>query len=105
MTGTMLVYRDDGVRPHCEIALSGGDRVQLALDAAGLVIERLAGDGRSAELLFKAPPKIVSRLCAGLVGPKERTEAPPLRILAATVQRIGTAADVKAAFKAAVASL
>ncbi len=102
MLGTVLVYRDDGTRPHCEIVLGNGDRVQLVLDSKGLAIEQL---GPKNETLFQAPPKLVSQICAGLVGPKARSEGTPLRILAALVQRIGSAADVRAAFTEAADGL
>jgi hypothetical protein len=102
MLGTVLAYRDDGTRPHCEIALGNGDRVQLALDSKGLVIERL---GPRIETLFQASPKVVSQICAGLVGPKGRSDASPLRILAAVIQRLGSAADVRAAFADGAARL
>ncbi len=105
MIGTILVYRDDSIRPYCEIALGNGDRVHLALDAQGLVIERLAADGRGNETVFRAPSAVVAQICAGLVGSKSQSAAPPLRVLAAAVQRIGSAVAVQAAFTDAVASL
>jgi hypothetical protein len=105
MVGTVLIYRDDGVHPYCVIALGNGDRVQLSLDADGLVIDRLAFGDTENETVFCAPIGLVSKICAGLVGPKTLTDAPPLRILAATVQRIGSAEDVRAAFTDAMAEL
>jgi hypothetical protein len=103
--GTVLVYRDDDSRPSCEIALGNGDRVQIALDAEGLTITHLAPAAERNEVLFRAPPPVVAQLCAGLVGAKGRSAAPPLRILAATVQRLDSARAVRAAFAEAAAGL
>lgn len=99
MIGTILLFRDEGDRPHCEIALANGDRVALALGIDGLMVTRRA------ELLFRASPKTVAAICAALMGPKRETGASPLRILAAAVQRIGSAAEVRAAFETAAAEL
>jgi hypothetical protein len=95
MLGTVLLFRDDGPRPHCEIVLGNGDRIQLVLDAQGLAVDQSLPAART---LFRAPPKLVAQICAGLIGPKAQSDATPLRILAAVVQRIGSADDVRAAF-------
>lgn len=104
MVGTILLYRDDGNLPHREIALDNGDRIRLALGGDGLVIARLAPSSAPGDVLFRAAPAMASRICAGLVGPKRQSEASPLRVLAAAVQRIGSAADVRSAFTAAATS-
>lgn len=98
MIGTVLVYRDDGILPYCVIALGNGDQVRLALDGEGLIVERLIAGDAETEIVFRAPPDLVSKICAGLAGPKVLSDAPPLRLLAAIVQRIGSADDVRAAF-------
>lgn len=105
MIGTILLFRDEGDRPHCEIALANGDRVSLALDARGLAVTQIVAAAPHARLLFRTTPDRVSSICAGMVGPKREADASPLRILAATVQRISSAAEVKAAFEAAVVRL
>ncbi len=99
MIGTILLLRDEGDRPHCEIALANGERVRLTLGADGLAVTQ------EVKILFRAAPDIVAAICAALVGPKRETDASPLRILTATVQRIGSAAEVRAAFEAAAAVL
>jgi len=105
MGAAVLVFRDDGDSPHCDIALANGDRVRLALDAGGLVVTRLGGAGEAPQLLFSGRPSVVAKICAGLGGPKARTEDSPLRILASAVVRIDSAASVHAAFHEAAASL
>jgi hypothetical protein len=102
MVGTILLFRDDSSRPRCEIALDNGDRVQLILDADGLAIARMVPSGGANETIVRAAPEQVARICAGLVGPKERSAASPLRLLAAVVQRIGSAGEVRSAFAAAI---
>ena len=98
MTGTILFFRDDVERPHCEIALAGGERVSLALDRGGLVVAK-EGPAGAAKLLFRAPAELVSLICAGLVGPQRHSHASPLSLLAAMVVRIDTPAEVEAAFR------
>ncbi len=105
MVGTILLYRDDGDRPHCEIALGNGDRIRLLLGRDGLVIVRIAPSAAQDEPLVRIAPAQVAKVCAGLVGPKGRSDASPLRILAAAAQRIGSAAEVRAAFAEAAAAL
>jgi hypothetical protein len=105
MTGTVLLFRGGGEHPFCQIALAKGDRVQLALDGSGLLVSKLGPPGSPCEVLFRAQPTIVAAICAGLVGPKRQSDASPLRILAAVVQGIGTAAEVRAAFEAAAADV
>lgn len=105
MVGTILLFRDDGSHPHCQIALDNGDRVQLVLDADGLAITRIAPTSEPKDILFRATPGTVAGICAGLVGPKRQSGASPLQILAATVQRIGSAAAVRSAFVEATAGL
>ena len=105
MAGTILLFRDDGSRPRCEIALENGDRVRLVLDADGLAITRIAPTSESNDILFHAAPATVAGICAGLVGPKRQSGASPLQILAATVQRIGSAAEVRSAFAEATTRL
>jgi len=101
----VLVYRDDGDQPHCDIALANGERIRLALDTNGLVVVRLGLAGAGPELLFSGRPAVVAKICAGLVGPKTRSDATPLRILASAVVRIESAASVRAAFLDASESL
>jgi hypothetical protein len=105
MTGTVLLFRDVDDHPLCQVALVNGDRVQLALDAGGLVVSRLGPPGPASEVLYRAPTELVAALCAGLVGPKRQTEASPLRILAVAVQAIESSEGVSAAFREAAASL
>ncbi len=50
MTGTVLLFRDDGDRPLSQVALSNGDRIQLVLDGNGLAISWL----RPSELSHRA---------------------------------------------------
>jgi len=105
VTGTVLLFRDDGDHPLCQIALGNGDRVQLALDGNGLAVSRLGPPGPAVETLFRASAPLVAMICAGLVGPKRQTEASPLRLLAAVVQPIESAEAVRSAFHEAAAGL
>ena len=98
---TVLIYRNDGDRPFAEVALNSGDRVQLALDAGGVVIRCRRDAGAPAEILFAADAETMVIICAAL---HERTAAappPPLDRLLSIVMRLGAAADVRLAFQAA----
>ena len=103
MTGTILQFRDGVEKPHSEVRLANGDTVRLALDGGGLIVS--GGPPPGAEILFRARPATVAAICAGLVGPKQESEASPLRLLTAIVQAIGSAREVRAAFEDAAASL
>ncbi len=99
--GTVLTYRNDGDKPFCEIALDDGDRVQLHLDAAGLVIERQALDKRPAEVLFKGDADTVTDICMALIGQTPATRKTALDVLSSVVTQLPSAEDVRAAFTAA----
>lgn len=103
MTGTVLIFRDDGDQPLSLIVLSNGDRVQLVLNGYGLSVTRIGPPGQAIEVLFQASSETVAGLCAGLVGPKRQLNASPLRLLTAVVQPIGSADAVRAAFHEAAA--
>ena len=60
--GTIIVFRDDGERPHSELVLSGGDRVKLALDGNGLTVTDV-GPADPA-VLFQADAETVAHICA-----------------------------------------
>jgi hypothetical protein len=95
-TGTIIACRDDGERPRAEVALVNGDRLFLTLDRDGLAISRKDGSA-----VFVANSRLVSQLCAGLVGCLPTPPATPLQILLAAIVQLGSAAAVKAAFEAA----
>jgi hypothetical protein len=105
MTGTVLLFRDDGDRPLSQVALSNGDRIQLVLDGNGLAISWLRPSDSATELIFQGPAPLVAALCAGLVGPKRQSSASPLRILTAAVQSLASAHAVRAAFRHATEGL
>ena len=105
MTGTVLLFRDDGDQPLAQILLGNGDRVQLALKSDGLVVTRLGPPGPVVQPLFRASTETVARICAGLVGPKRQSDVSPLRLLTAIVQAIESAQEVRAAFIEAAASI
>jgi hypothetical protein len=102
---TVLTYRNDGDRPFCEIALDDGDRVQLQLDKAGLVIERQALGDRPREVLFKGDAGLVSDMCAALLGPVSAKKTTPLEVLTSVVVQLRSAADVRSAFRDAAKAL
>ena len=103
--GTVLVYRNDGERPTCEVALDDGDRVQVLLDRGGVVITRQALGARPEEILFTADPDATAAMCAALLGPVSAAHTTPLDILVAAVIQIPTARQVRAAFDAAAKNL
>ena len=102
---TVLIYRNDGDRPFCEIALDDGDRVQLQLDKAGLVIERQSLGARPREVMFKGGADVVTDMCVALLGPVAAKKTTPLDVLVSVVVQMGSAADVRAAFRAAAKAL
>ena len=102
---TVLTYRNDGDRPFCEIALDGGDRVQLQLDSAGLVIERQALGARPGEILFKGDADVVTGMCVALLGPITAKKTTPLDVLMSVVMQMPSAADVRRAFADAAKAL
>ena len=103
--GTVISYAEDQGHPRAEIALSNSDRVLLKLDRDGLAITRLAGPGRLAQVLFQADVNVVSRICAGLYNLETKPKPAPLRILVATVVQLGSAEDVRKAFREAAVTL
>jgi hypothetical protein len=99
-TGTIIAYREDGERPHAEVALVNGDRIFVTLDRDGLAIARQDGS-----VVFHANSRLVSQLCAGLVEGQLNPPATPLQILLAAVVQLGSADAATAAFEAAGATL
>jgi hypothetical protein len=101
--GTIIVFRDDGERPHSELVLSGGDRVKLALDGNGLTVTH---DGSAdPAVLFQADPETVAQICAGLMSSSNSPKASPLRILVSAVVQLESASEVRAAFESAAAQV
>jgi hypothetical protein len=103
--GTVVSYAEDQGQPRAEIALPNRDHVLLTLDRDGLAITRLAGPGRLAEVLFQADTNVVSRICAGLYSLETTSKPTPLRILVAAVVQLGSAKNVRNAFREVVAAL
>ena len=99
--GTVNSYIEDKQLPRAEVALPTGDHIRLTLDRDGLTITRLNGPGCKAELLFHADPNIVSRICAGLFRLETIPTPTPLRILVAAVVHLGSAEEVRNAFREA----
>ena len=99
--GTVLVYRNDGERPTCEVALDDGDRVQLKIDKTGLLIERQAVGAAPAEVLFKGDAEAVTDMCMALLGSTPASRKTALELLASVVTQLPTAAHVREAFNAA----
>jgi hypothetical protein len=102
---TILTYRNDDERPLCEIALANGDRVQLQLSNAGLVVEQIGLGDQPSAILFKADASLVSDICAALLGQLEATRTTPLDVLVTVVSQIPTAANVRESFQAAARAL
>ena len=104
-TGTVVSYAEDQGHPRAEIALPNRDHVQLTLDRDGLAITRLAGSGHLSEVLFQADVNVASRICAGLYSVETTPKPAPLRILVAAVVQLGSAEDVRKAFREAAVAL
>jgi hypothetical protein len=102
--GTIIVFRDDGEHPRSELVLSGGDRVQLALDGEGLTVTHVDAP-HDPTILFQADSEAVAHICAGLVSPSNTLKATPLRILVSAIVQLGSASEVRAAFKHAAAQV
>jgi hypothetical protein len=100
--GTIISYADDKGHPRAEVVLPNSDRVLLTLDRDGLAITQLAGAGRLV-VLFQANPNLASRICAGLFSLKATPKPTPLRILVAAVLQLGSAEQVRNAFRDVVA--
>ncbi len=96
---TLLAYRNDLENPFCEIAFDNGERITVRLAADGITIDRLAGDGRSVEALFRATPEIAARICAALIHPAPAGQTTPLDILLAAVTALGSPGKVARAFR------
>lgn len=103
--GAILVYRNDGDKPFCEIALDDGSRVQLHLDAAGLAIERQALDKQPIEVLFKGDADTVTDMCVALIGQAPSTRKTALDVLSSVVTQLPSAEHVRDAFTAAERAL
>jgi hypothetical protein len=87
------------------VALPNSDRVLLTLDRDGLAITWVAQPGRHAEVLFQVDPNVVSRICAGLYSLETTLKPTPLRILVAAVVLLGSAEDVRTAFREVAVAL
>lgn len=94
----ILLWRNDGELPHCQMLLANGDLVAIALSADGVRIERLGRDTTSPELLFRGDADIATGLCMGLLGGKPPQSTTPLDLLAAAVAGMPSAAAVRGAF-------
>jgi hypothetical protein len=98
-TGTIISYAEDKGQPRAEVVLPNRDRVRLTLDRDGLAITQLAGAERLAAVLFQANPNLASRMCAGLFSLETTPRPTPLRILVAAVLQLGSAEQVRNAFR------
>ena len=103
--GTVVSYAEDQGHPLAEIALPNREHVRLTLDRDGLAITRLARPGRLAEVLFQADANVVSRICAGLYSLETTSRPTPLRILVAAVVQLGSAENVREAFREVTVAL
>jgi hypothetical protein len=103
--GTVVSYAEDQGRPRAEVALPNSDRLLLTLDRDGLAITWLAQPGRPAEMLFQASPNVVSRICAGLYSLETKPKPTPLRILVAAVVQLGSAENIRKAFREVAGAL
>jgi len=102
---TVLTYRNDGDRPFCEIALNGGERVQVELGGEGLVISQPGQDARPAEVLFQGDAELVADLCGALFGSAIASSKSPLDLLMSVVMQLRSAREVRDAFHAAEQAL
>ena len=89
----------------CEIALTNGDRVQLRLNKAGLVIEQIGLGEKASDVLFEADADVVADMCASLLGPTDIKQTTPLDLLVGVVSQIPSAAHVRTSFRAATDAL
>jgi hypothetical protein len=103
--GTVVSYAEDQGQPRAEVALPNRDHVVLTLDRHGLAITRLAGSERLPEMLFQADANVASRICAGLYSLEMTPKPGPLRILVAAVVQLGSAENVRKAFREAAVAL
>jgi len=102
----ILTYRNDvEKRPLCEIALANGDRVQLQLSNAGLVIQQIGMGDQPSSILFEADAGVVSGICMALLGQVDAAKTTPLGILITVVSQIPSGADVRDSFRAAARGL
>jgi hypothetical protein len=102
--GTIIVFRDDGNRPHSELVLRNGDRVQIALGGEGLTVTFIGGPD-DWEILFHTDPATVAHICAGLVSSPNAFKATPLRILVSAIVQLGSAGEVRTVFERAAAQV
>ena len=103
--GTVLVYRNTGHEPYCEVALDNGDTVLVRLDERGATIERQAKNAGPSERLFQASPDVVTDLCLLLIGNAAAPKSTPLDLLVSIVSQMRSADDVRVAFKQASAAI
>lgn len=101
----ILVWRNERDRPYCAMVLVNGDRVSVVLDAGGLQITRIDGEGRRGEVLFRADADTAGRICHALLAGRRPDSATPLDLLASAVNDLGSAQAVRGAFETAAAAL
>jgi len=101
----ILVWRNERDRPYSAMVLANGDRVDLALDAGGLQISRIDGEGRRGEVLFRSDAETASRICHALLAGRPPDRSTPLDLLTNVVNGIDSAAEVRSAFQTAAAAL
>lgn len=102
--GTVLAYHNDGDRRFCEIALAGGDRVQLNLGKHGLTIESMHAE-KPPVLLFEGDAESVTGMCVALLGRAPASDKSALDVLVSVVTQLPSAMHVRDAFRAAAAAL
>jgi hypothetical protein len=99
---TVLVWRNDGSAPFCEMLLDRGERIAVSLTAAGATIERLPDSHGPREMLVRASPDDIAWICATLgVGRPDEV----LDVIVGIVERLGSAEQVREAFAAALAAM
>lgn len=99
--GAITVLNDDFAAPYGEVALDGGDRLALSLDRNGLLIRNISDNA----VIYRANADTTSAICASLSSSRDPIRPSPLKILAALVSRMPTAAEVSRAFRSAESAL
>jgi hypothetical protein len=95
-SGAITSFCDDGKQPRAEVVLANGDQVQLLLNRDGVTIT-----ATSTGVLFQGNPEVVSQICVSLASSTETTT--PLQILLSVVTKLGSADEVREAFRQATA--
>ena len=94
----LITYRNEPAGRFCEVALDNGERICIAVDHTGVIIERASGLRGSRAVLFRGTADLTADICAALTLGTSAADTAPMDIILATVVELGSAAKIETVF-------